>query len=194
MENPKKDEKENELDKPLENEEVNEENVEESILKLMETLNGTVSEKEKKKVKKLMKAIGLRKENKAQKILALILSFIESFVCYTLIYFSLIGIMYNQIKYTDYKNVIYFVLIISFYQTLFREFIHFNLINDLGKNIIYVLFLLISMFNIYFFLSVVQLIRFENTFYLILYYLLSELAHIVFSYFLVKHKIISLFR
>ncbi len=194
MEDPKKDDKENESDKPLENEEVNAENIENSILKLMETLNGSLSEKEKKKVKKLMKTIGLKKENKVQIVLSKVLSFIESFVCYTLIYFALIGIMYNQIKYTNYKNVIYFVLIISFYQALFREFIRFNLINDLGKNIIYVLFLLISMFNIYFFLSVTELITFKNTFYLILYYLLSEVAHIVFSYFLVKHKIISLFR
>ncbi len=161
---------------------------------LLEEVTKNLPKNEQKKMKKFVKTLGIDRKTRIQKICNFFVRFIEKFCICFVSNFVLFGIFASTITYKNNLSVLYFVLIFTFYQTICRTFIKFNFKIFSKSNISYLLYLIVSIYLTYGILNIAGSFTFNVTFYLCLYYILSEALSIVSYLFIKRHQLLSIFK
>lgn len=149
---------------------------------------------EQKKMKKLIKTLGIEKKNKRQKVISLACQVLQKFCICFISNFVLFGLFFNQIQFEKTNLVFPFIAIVAFYQSIIRIFIRFDLKIISKNNLVYVLYLILSICLINDVLSIIGTISFSSVLYLSLYFILSEALSIIVYVFIKRHQLFSIFK
>ncbi len=159
---------------------------------LLEELTKNLPKEEQKKMRKLVKTFNLKRDKGFKLVLNKVLRILSSTIFYGLIYFLLFGLFFNYINVTKKINVFYFISSLSLYQGLCREYI--KVFSKNKKCYIYIAFLFISLFITSSYLKITNFVTFNSVGLFTLYYLLGETIKLIFDYYIMKHKILNIFR
>lgn len=170
-------------------------NIDEEIEKLKKEQNIEMSKEDEDNLREILKFISKKNpKNFKGKFINILKNLLLNFFLYVVAFFALYGILSSKIIYERKLYVTLFVLLLALYQTCVKKLVFIGKTISNKNTFKYILFLLISMVLLYFSVQSINLIKFSNVGYLILYYLGGEFIVFICKYYITKHTIFKIFR